>query len=346
MEIKFLENPKLNFDKIAQRNPNNHFLQSYVWGEFKSKYNFKALYLLITSEKKSYPLLVLRRSVPLIGNIYYAPKGPCVENDFDYSSFAKTLQEFILDIDKSAILVKIEPEFAQNKIDWTKYQKSPYDIQIPATIIIKLNDNFSHWLKNLKQKTRYNIKYAAQKGIIVKEVPVDLTTMEIMYQLMLEVTGRGKVFVHPKEYFFNYWKAYAESGAGKIFFAFLGDQVIAGEYLIIYGNRSYYKDGGSLRKYGNTMMSYAIQAEAVRHSFENNLSEYDMVGAPRKKDIGPESLHNLLGLFKFKSMFEPNITEYIGTLDIILNPIRFGIWKKLERYVLKFYKSFKRDLFW
>lgn len=346
MEIYFYENPKSSFDKSALKNQYNHFLQSYIWGEFKSHYGFEPVYLLIKSKEKSYPLMMLKRSVPLLGNLYYAPKGPCVDSGFDFSDFAETLRKFIVNIDKKAILVKIEPESNLSKKDLVKYQKSLHDIQVPATIIVKLDNNFSQWLEGLKQKTRYNIKYAAKKGIVVKEVPVNSDNMEIMYKLMLSIGKRSEVFIRPKQYFFNYWRAYSNSGAGRIFFAYLGNQVIAGEYLIFFGKRSYYKDGGSLRKYANTMMSYAIQAEVIKQSFENNITEYDMIGVPRKKDIGPESTHNLLGLFKFKSMFEPDITEYTGTLDLILSPMRFAIWKRLERYVIKFYKVYKKNLFW
>ncbi len=99
--------------------PNAHALQSWAWGQFKSRWGWEAMPLLMTiAGNSSEPVaaaMVLKRRIPRLPFcVLYVPKGPA----FDYRDAAlrRSVLEKLEKLSKRerAIFIKIDPEIVRS----------------------------------------------------------------------------------------------------------------------------------------------------------------------------------------------------------------------------------------
>lgn len=350
MTISVLSDPNKNFNKIVLRSKYNNFLQSYQWGQFKKDFGFKPLYISISDKKQNYACLLLSKKIPFLGTIYYIPAGPIGEDGFDFDSFTKGLKKFLYSYDPKAFLLKIQPSILdtdKNKVILKKagYIKSRVNPQVSSTIVLNIEHGFDHWLQELKQKTRYNINLAKRKGVEIHLVEPSKENIDVAYDLMKSMQIKKGTFLRPKRYFSSLYQYFIQAGFGSLLIAYYQEIPLAMEFVCHFGNYSYYKDGASQDKFRNLMPSYLIQAEAVKLSSAKGCKYYDMSGSVPRNDINNSS-HGFYGITKFKTNFSTDIIEYIGCYDFALNPKKKMLWDRAERYYLKLYQRFKKDLFW
>lgn len=56
---------------------------------------------------------------------------------------------------------------------------------------------------------------------------------------------------------------------------------------------------------------------------------YDMVAVPPPDELDNEG-HPLHGVYKFKSGFGGEVTEFLGCLDLPVRPLRAALWNHIE----------------
>ncbi len=82
--------------------PEAHLLQSAEWGELKSDFGWKPVWLSVGGCSAQ----ILFKSLPVGMSIGYIPKGPLGAPDYD---FWRDLQD--IGKDHKAIMIKIEPDY-------------------------------------------------------------------------------------------------------------------------------------------------------------------------------------------------------------------------------------------
>ncbi len=307
------------WDELVAANPDGgHFLQSKVWGQFKGRHRWEPK--LFVLEPDDVVVLVLARRAP-IGEILYVPKGPGISDP-------KKLKDFIAAIKEAhppAISVRIEPELAQDSVEPKQLGLIRARQQVlKATIKVDLRPDEEQILAGFKSKTRYNVRLAGRHGVKVEAVPADAANRRIMLDLMKTTQGRAGYFLHRPKYFEDYWQAFSEAGQGQLLLAKHEGEVLAGIFLIKFGNKVWYKDGGSVRKKSEVMAPYALQWEAMRWAKAQGATSYDMWGVAPRGEEG----HIMSSLDQFKQGFNEEITEFIGTWDIVLKPGAYRRWSR------------------
>jgi lipid II:glycine glycyltransferase (peptidoglycan interpeptide bridge formation enzyme) len=120
---------------------------------------------------------------------------------------------------------------------------------------------------------------------------------------------------------------------------------VAGAYITFAGNRALYKDGGSRRDTGNLQAPYLLQWEIIRWLKSNGIKEYDLHGVPPFGE--PNSDSSLDSLVQFKTGFNPDATQYIGTYDLPIKLSAYDRWLKFgERWAERYERRVKRRLFY
>ena len=153
------------------------FLQSWEWGEFLEKAEGSALsgaegnvrrFGVEEDGNLVAVISLVKRSLPLGMNYFYAPRGPI----FNYQFSIINLRTFLFfEIEKIAkkeniIFLRIEPK---ERIDNCKLKiVDSIAIQVSKTIILDLSLSEDDLLKKMHQKTRYNIRLAEKKGVKIK----------------------------------------------------------------------------------------------------------------------------------------------------------------------------------
>lgn len=318
-----------HWDRLVAANPDGgQILQSRAWGEFKRRWGWRPTYWIGEARGTPIAVLFLRRRIPGFGDLWYAPKGPGV---VDTEQLVDALSDHA--VMAQAFLVKVEPEILERDVDARRWRaaglvKSPTDVQVHrATIVVDLARDEEALLASFKPKTRYNIRLAAKRGVEVTPVAMTDANVEVMFSLMAATRERAGFFLRSERYFREYWELQAASGQGQLFFATHEGEVLAGAFATFLGQRGWYKDGGSTKRRSELMAPHLLQWEVMRWLRARGITSYDLVAVPPADRVGDQS-HPLHGLYRFKSGFSDEITEFAGTWDLPLRPRAYAAWQR------------------
>ncbi len=321
-----------DWDRLITANPDGgNVLQAKAFGELKIRHGWEADYIV----SGGVAILTLSRHIPILGKYTYIPKGPGVN---DLPSLKKVVKELR---SSNAFCVRMDPEIAKEKGEPAQMAAAGLlrtrDIQYnTATVIVDLKPSEDEIIASFKQKTRYNIRLAAKKGVTVKAAETNSESMAQLYRMAKSTYERAGVYAREEAYFTDFWSLHAEQGSGQMFFAYFEEEPVAGAFITYLGKSGLYKDGASYRDHPELQAPYLMQWEIMRWLKSRGVEEYDLHGVPPLAEIDNPD-HPLAGLARFKRGFNSEITEFIGTYDLVLNSRSYQLWRQMgERLVMAY----------
>lgn len=276
-------------------------------------------------------VLALEKRIPLLGRIWYIPKGPAVAHAAEVAgllaplrALAREQQVFLVSIDPQ-IPVAEEPELRATGLE----PRNPVQMT-SSTIEVDLSQGFDQVMAQASSKLRHGARKAAKLGVVPGEEPVTETAMRAFYDLLIE-TAHGAGFPsRPYAYYEAFWYSYAKAGEGHLFFSRHEGEVVTGAYVILLGDTAYYKDGASRRKRSAYGTSDALQLHILEWltSEHPEITRYDMMGCPPAAELhNPE--HPLYGIGFFKKKVSENVVDYTGAFDLVIRPRRTRLWRRI-----------------
>jgi serine/alanine adding enzyme len=119
--------------------------------------------------------------------------------------------------------------------------------------------------------------------------------------------------------------------------------LLAGAFVIYMGDKAWYKDGGSFTVKRELMAPYSLQWEIMRWLKARGVASYDLVAVPPADQLNDK--HPFWGLYRFKSGFNSEITEFIGAWDFPLRSWQYRLWRSGgERLAFELVKAWQHDL--
>ncbi len=321
MSFTFITDPTEWNAALAQL-PARHVLQAWEWGQFKSRWGWSPRYLL--NEESGQPrgaALILRRTVGRYLNILYVPKGPAL----DYSDIAladRVLGELarIAKHDRS-IFIKIDPDLAaadRSILLDRGWRPSHEQIQFRNTVLIDLTPSEEQLLATMKPKTRYNIRLARKKGMVIREGT--LTDLELLYSMYAETSQRDGFLIRPLDYYRDAWGSFIQSGSAQPLIAEVDGQAVAGLILFHFADRAWYMYGMSRNVHRDLMPNHLLQWQAMQWAKSRGCSVYDLWGAPDELNEND----SMWGVYKFKEGLGGKFAEHVGAYDFVAS--RFWYW--------------------
>jgi len=332
---------------IVNRLPNGHALQSQSWGEFKSRWGWKAQYWVQNerSEGVNAAALILKRAIPFTPfSILYAPKGPLL--DYHDPALRQTVLSQLEQLARSerAILIKIDPDVPQatgfepaephpvgtafvSELQARGWLFSQEQVQFRNTVLLDLTRSEEDLLAAMKQKTRYNIRLAAKKGITIRPgTPTDFPALVEMYR---ETAARDGFTIRPTDYYLDAWQTFYRDGLAQPLLAEYEGETVAGVLLVRSGPTVLYMYGASTDKERPRMPNHLLQWEAIRWAKTQGATTYDFWGAP---DEFVET-DRMWGVWRFKEGFSGQVVQTIGAWDYPSRPRLFRLYTQtLPRY--------------
>jgi peptidoglycan pentaglycine glycine transferase (the first glycine) len=303
--------------------PARHVLQSWEWGQFKSRWGWRPTYLLF--EEHGQPLaaaLVLQRRLTRFGpSILYVPKGPAL----NYSE--ATLTDEVLAAlaawarETRAIFIKIDPDLAatdRSILCDHGWQPSNEQIQFRNTMLLDLRPSEDELLAAMKPKTRYNIRLAEKKGVGVREG--SLADLELLYRLYVETSQRDRFLIRPFDYYRDAWGSFIQSGLAQPLIAEVDHEAVAGLILFHFADRAWYMYGMSRSLHRERMPNYLLQWRAIQWARSRGCQVYDLWGAPDQLSEDDA----LWGVYRFKEGLGGKFVEQVGAYDFVVS--RLGYW--------------------
>lgn len=327
------------WDELVLANPDGgQILQTKAWGDFKGRHGWRPRRCIYEGEAIQF----LSRKIPGLGELWYSSRGPGVSNLDDFIKLTAQIRP------KAAFAIMFDPEIVEDATSAAHLRKAGLvpgtEVQLNrATIIVGLKPDEETLLAGFKQKTRYNVRLAERKGVRVEPVPASNENCRQMFELYQTMMQRTGFFLRQQNYFIDYWQSQAAAGQGQLFFARHEGEVLAAAFVTYFGKKAWYKDGGSSRAKRELMAPYLLQWEIMRWLKAKGVEQYDLVAVPPKEELTPE--HYMYGLYQFKSGFNSEITQFIGTWDLALRPTKYRLWKLAgERLYRKYLVKLRREL--
>ena len=310
--------------------PNPHVLQSWAWGDFKSRWGWSVERLVWTDGHQ--PLAaaqVLHRAIPRTPwNFLYVPKGPLLDYDdtplveqvlADLEAYARQARALFIKIDPDVRRQLGEPHphqpldatgmAALNLLNQRGWRLSPEQIQFQNTMVIDLTPAIDDLLANMKSKWRYNIRLAERKGVSVR--PGTAADLPAFYQMYADTAARDGFLIRPEAYYRDVWSRFMEAGQAELLLAQVDEEIMAGLVLFFFEQSAWYMYGASSDQYRQLMPNHALQWAAICRAKAWGCHRYDLWGAP---DVFNES-DRLWGVYRFKQGFGGQVVQWLGAYD-------------------------------
>ncbi len=368
-----------NWNSLISQLPNPHFLQTYEWGQVKAKYGWEPMYLIWTEKQFSVisnqsigadnwtlktdncvaACLVLKRTILRNAfaarlSILYAPKGPLLdwENESLRNRVLDDLQTFAKK--QGAIFLKIDPDIVLGRgIDlgnsnptimsemkrrgWVESQEQ---IQFKNTVMLDLSESEESILMRMKQKTRYNIRLAEKKGVVIREGQIE--DLPMLYKMYAETSVRDGFVIRDEKYYMMVWRSFMSQVEGQRsepcaipLIAEVNNEPIAGIFLFMFAGRAYYVYGMSRNAHREKMPTYLLQWEAMKIAKSKGCVTYDLWGAP---DVFDES-DSMWGVYRFKEGLGGEVIRTLGAYDFAPNKILYKLYADIMPRVLDVMRS-------
>jgi peptidoglycan pentaglycine glycine transferase (the first glycine) len=305
--------------------PDVHVLQTSAWGQLKSEFDWRVAHVVVENTGAQ----ILFRKLPLGLSLAYIPKGPVGPNWDDLWPEVDAVCK-----KNRAVFLKVEVDLWEDDLASvggghppSGFQISPHEIQPPRTLVVDLQGTEDQILARMKQKTRYNIRLARRKGVVIRET----CDVDLFYQLM-QVTGERDAFgVHSRAYYQRVIDLFEPRGNCKLLCAEFEEQPLAGLMIFAYGKRAWYFYGASANDKRHLMPTYLLQWKAMQWAKEQGCIEYDLWGVP---DEDQETLEanflerrdDLWGVYRFKRGFGGELQRAVRAWDRVYNPLLYKLY--------------------
>ncbi|MFA4931152.1 MAG: peptidoglycan bridge formation glycyltransferase FemA/FemB family protein [Patescibacteria group bacterium] len=265
--------------------------------------------------------MLIKQPLPAGKNYLYCPYGPVINKNLKPDQIYGVLNDLIHEIKKfidlgNTIFIRFEP-FHQpchtiySALEKLGFRNTPNFTQPKDTLILNLIQGETELMKNMKQKTRYNIRLAAKKEVKViksNETPA----VDVFYELLLKTCDRDKFRPHPHEHYENILKFLGPQKIAYVYHAQYEDKIIASMIVTFFGRIATYLHGASSNHYRNLMPTYALQWAAIKDALDQDYRFYDFGGIAPPHSPGS---HPWQGITQFKQGFGGIPITTIGHME-------------------------------
>jgi peptidoglycan pentaglycine glycine transferase (the first glycine) len=335
--------------------PNPHVLQSWAWGDFKSRHGWGVTRLLFQEGGQAVAAAsVLERRVPRLPmSILYVPKGPALDWA-DAGRLGSVLEELEhLARRRGALFLKIDPDvyypdgaptFSSRPalaphvtalLRERGWRFSGDQVQFRNTVLLDLGRSEDELLAAMRQKTRYNVRLARRRGVTVRRGGA--SDLDTLYRLYAETSDRDGFLIRPQRYYLDVWGSFLREGepddtlaAADPLLADVANETVAGLVLFRFGSTAWYMYGASSDRHRRHMPNQLLQWEAIRRAREAGCTLYDLWGAPDSLDEADP----MWGVVRFKLGLGGQLAQGMGAWDFPVNRAAYRLYTAaMPRYL-------------
>jgi len=320
--------------------PSTHPLQSKEWADFRKKSGVKVV------RGTNFQLTIHKIPCLPAGKAYtpwtigYLPKGPIPDKKMikELEKIGKEEKCIFIQLEPNVIL-RCHPELVSGSPSKKMLKLVQHDKLLPSfhplftkyTFVIDLTKSEEELLKKMHPKTRYNIKVAQKHGVKVVEDNSD-EAFETYLKLMQETTKRQNFYAHTQQYHRLQWKTLPHKIINQLsshlLLAKYQGKTLVAWILFVYKDTLYYPYGASGSENRETMASNLMMWEAIKFGKKLGLKKFDMWGS-----LGPSPDKNdpWYGFHRFKQGYGGELVEFVGSYDLVINPILYNFYKAVDK---------------
>ncbi len=318
------------WDKTVSSCVYAQFTQSWMWGEFqRSQGRDVRRFFLEDIQGKPFVAMQLIRFVRHGFGYWFAPRGPVFFDrsvDGLVSSDAPLIRELfetcLQGLSKEHlpglnVFHRFEPCVSlEQGIDMMPLSMRRQHSMNPASArLIDLAPSLEALQREMHEKTRYNIRVAERKGVMVRigEGEQDEATF---LELTKETAKRDGFVSHSDAYLLATYRYLQAQGQAQLRFAEVDGKVLAASMEILFGDTVTYLHGASSSTNRDCMAPYALHWSAIQAARANGLRWYDLGGMNPNARSSYYYKTGWEGISRFKAGWGGRTIDLIGTWDL------------------------------
>lgn len=321
MDLRILDNSyKSEYDRLV-----THVIQSWQWGEFRKSLGIPLIrYGLFENNKLTKAFQISFHKIPFLNYfVGYLPKGSFPDSQLAYS-LKKISKE------RNCAFIKIEPNIEAGrgeKVD-RKFKKSLKPMFSKHNFILDLSSSEEELLRNMHQKTRYNIRVAQKKGVKI-HIGENAEYLKTYLGLYFDTTKRQGYYGHNEIYHTKVWETFSKTNQVRFVIAEYNHIPVVAWMLLAFKDTLYYPYGGSSHLHRDAMASNLVAWEAIKFGKKLGLKYFDMWGA-----LGPDAdpKDSWYGFHRFKQGYGGRLVEYLGSFDLVGNPLIYYAFNCVDQF--------------
>ncbi len=297
--------------------------------------------------------MILKRRIPIGGmaaqlSVLYAPKGPLMDwkNGAlrervldDLQSFARKQGGIFLKIDPDVMVGTGIPGSEEDVIDGDGqlvvsalkdrgWVFSADQIQFRNTVLIDLSASEEEMLLRMKQKTRYNVRLAGRKGVMIRVG--SMADLPLLYKMYAETSLRDGFVIRDEGYYRAVWERFMGAEMAEPLIAEVNGEPVAAIFVFYFAERAYYVYGMSRAVHREKMPAYLLQWEGMKRARSRGCRTYDLWGAPDEFDESD----SMWGVFRFKRGLGGSVVRTLGAWDYPPNKFWYRLYAEIIPRVL------------
>ncbi len=315
--------------------------QSEEWQKLQDALGEKSFYI----KTQNYQYLAIKKHTP-VGNYLFLPYGPVANSSQDMKLALQAVEK--LAREEHCIFVRVEPqltpceEYLPQKADKTK------DISPSDTWVLDLTPDKEALVKGFSQGTRTRYNTYSKKGLVVEKTK-DPALISHLVELQAKLFQKKHLVAYDADYLeselrqpfatlyiVKYLKSQDstrlpvsnQSTAPEAPVTYPPDgQVLAVSLFFDYEGTRYYMQSAADLSYRRLPATVALLSEAIFDAKEKGIKRFDFWGiAPD----GASANHPWYGFTEFKKSFGGSPVHYAGTYDIVLQPMKYKLFTRLN----------------
>lgn len=320
------------WDKFVTSHDDANFLQSWAWGDFhEARKKTVVRRIALDNEEKIIAAYVGQVETAKRGTYMAIAGGPIM----DWSN--KKLREAVFaDIKEQAeknhcVFVRIRPQIIENEKNRALFKQlglkpAPMYLSVEYAGILDISKPEEEILAGASQGLRRKIR-KAQKNNITVTTSTDPKEIKTFYKIQLETAARQKFVEFSEDFLRKQFEAFAKYDEVKLYTAKLGDEILAQNFMIFYGNEASYHYGVSTElgtKYSGAPL---LHMQAMRDARERGIKRYNFWGITAEDD----TKHRFYGVSQFKRSFGVEELIYLHAHDLVIKPAQYKLTYLLEK---------------
>lgn len=333
-----------DWDALLLGMPAPHLLQSWAWGELKSRWAWQVERIEMAgpgvagraaAEIAPTPAaaqLLWRRVAGTPFRVGYVPKGPALADPDEPAAWSAALARIEAEARRLGLTqIKIDPDVPKDAealaSAWRRrgWRPSEEQIQFPNTMESDLGAGEAGLLAAMKPKTRYNIRLAERRGVTIRYGGA--ADLDCFFELYAETGRRGGFGLRTKAYYIDAWSSFLARDRAALILAEHEGRALAGVFPVAFGSTAWYLYGASTELGREHMPAYLAQWESLRWALARGCRRYDWWGGPSVLDASDP----LWGVYRFKAGFGARLVEQLGAWDFAPVAWRYALYRRMAR---------------
>ena len=294
----------------------SHPLQSWEWGGFRRENGNK-----VSRVTGDHQYQIIWSRVPYTQ--YYF--GYCGKSPIPTESDLGLLREESKKID--GVGIRLEPNATEGMMPEGLVKGRHFFTN--KTFYLDLTKTEDELLAAMDAKARYNIRLAEKKGVIIREDNSDEAFKNYLDLTFIQTAARQKFYAHNHQYHLNMW-THMKGNIAHLFTATYENQVLVTWIIFKFKDTIYFPYGASSDQHRDVQAPSLMLWQTALWGKAQGAKIYDLWGAEEGK-----------GFNRFKEQFGPQLIEFVGTYDLVVNPFLYKLFRLSEEIRWKILRLLK-----